>query len=651
MPREFEVKVSKLKGSPAAERGKSVKVFEYTPEEIKDLPQNRGRLFAVVEVTVDDPDVDSSLASKLVWDTLADGYYDLSEEMPVRALEEAVYAARDKLRDFSEDSSLDLLTVALWGGVAYFARVGRPVLYLRRGPEVRELLSGEESVSIGSQILEEDDVLIAGSPVFGRNFTVKSLPQTRFLVEQFEQDAKVPGFAALLLRVGSSREAREEAVKKVGVARLASPKLKQRLERVPSKVSDIISSIKSGSLSLAGVGGKISTALEERVSRGKELAAERKVSQIAPPFSLKIERLSRISLPRIILILAVLLLISISFTTWRQGQKAKAAEFDRLVAQASQGLDEAEGLVSLSNERAKELLDESRANLANADELFSNSEEVSTLQAEADTLYNAIEKITPVGDDKAVYDLSLNVERARGVALSGSGGTVYVVEQTSGSVLSVKLGELPQVSVLGEGKLVGVKELVHEAGYLYLLAEKTIYRLKLSNKKVDEPITFDRCEKAVAIDTYLGNVYLLVSDEDQVYKFWNLTGGYSKAVSWIKEAINLGSVIDMGVDGALWLLTEQGQVMRLFQGKKKPFSISNLSTPFQQPNKIFTHPDLKRVYILDVGNQRVVVLDKNGNFIRQFKGDVLSESNDLWVSDDEKNLYILSGSKIYKVGL
>ena len=662
--REFEFKVSKLEGSPASEHGRFVQVFEFVPQEDEDFPKDRGRLFAVIDLTVV-PGSDVALAAKLVWGALTGGYYDPSEETPIKALEEAVYAARDRLQDFAQGSTLNLLAVALWGDVAYFARIGKPALYLRRGSEVRDLLTEDGAVDIGSQNLEKDDVLVAGSPVFGKNFTAKTLPQTEFLKKQFEGGETVPGFAALLLRTESSVEEREVEVEKSKSGRAAFAKTAASAAAASKKAVKSVSKINVKSLSPTKVKEAVSSALSSRLKHGEEISQAKKTQEQEAPKPQKPQekpakkgKLPKISLPfgrevlpRLTIILVVILVASVAFTTWRQAQKAKVEEFDNLIASVTSSLDEAEGLVGLSNERAKELLDEARSNVVSAESLFPDSEEVDPLLTRADSLFNAIEKITPVEEKHSVYDLGLKVEGAEGLALTGSGSTVYVVDKTSGSLFAVKMGELPQASVLGEGKLSGIRDLVQESGYLYILADDTIYRLRLSNKKIDEPITFDRYGKTTAISTYLGNIYLLVPGEDQIYKFWNLSGGYAKAQGWVKEAINLGSVVDFAIDGEIWMLEINGELIRLSKGKRETFALSNLSTPFDQTIKIFTRPNLKRLYVLDQGNQRVVVLDKGGEFVRQFKGDMLTDLKDLWVSDNEKSLYILSGSKIYRLGL
>lgn len=659
----LEVKVSTLEGSPIAERGKFVQVFEIKLPKDEEFPPERGQLFAVLELMVD-PSQDPEVAGKLVWDTLAEEYYAEEDETPVQALERAVYAVREKLQALSANAVLDLGTVAFRGDVVYYARLGHPALYFRRDVEAFDLLQGEEAASIGSQILEEGDVLVLGSPIFAKNFPPESLPRTEFLEKQFAEGEKVPGFAALLLRLSPSREARETAVRKSRASRLVWGKLRQWSASFGGWAKGIPAVLKKPS----DLGKRIMTAWEKRVSHGRQLAAERKAAAVietrdisepaeeskASALAKKIKwpKIKGLTLRRAIAVLVLILLISVAFTTWQRAQKNRAAEFERLLGVASQNLDEATGLVGLSNERAKELIDEAKASLTTAGSLSSDTSSINQLLARADELFNTIEKITLVTADNLVYDLTLQGEGSNGLALSGAGGTVYALEGTRGAVFAITFpGELAKASALGEGKITGAQEVVAEGGYLYLRGENKLYRINTSKKTVDEPIDFDRITKATALGTYLGNIYLLVPGEEQVYKFWNLTGGYSRAVSWVKEAVPMTEVVDMAIDGEIWLLNSNGTITRLTTGKVEAFAISNLSTASQEPIKIFTHPKLKYLYVLDKGGQRVVVLEKNGNFSRQLKGDVLADLKDLWVSDNEKTLFLLSGNQIYRISL
>ena len=654
----LEVKVSKLESSPTSERGKFVSVFGATPRE--EYPPERGRLFAVVDLKVD-PTEDASVIGRLVWDTLSEEYYAPEEETPVSALERAVYAVRDKLRNLSPTATIELGAAAFRGEVAYLAKIGKPALYLRRGTETLEFLTGEDGVNVSSQILEEGDTVVLGSPVFAKNFPPADLPRTEFLEKQFSSGEKVPGFAALLLTLVSSREAREEAVARSRSSREFWGKVSGVGAGLTRQAKQLVKSVRAPKQ----LKEKFAAAWKKRLYHGEELAKEKHeepevgeqrteiIDQETKPPRKKFQlpKIAGISLPRVIAVLVLILGISVLFTTWQQAKKARAAEFERLLGEATQSLDEAEGLVGLSNEQAVILVTEARADLDRARELSPDATDVDPLLERSIALLNVIEKITPVGEENLKYDLNVQAQGAQGLALAGAGSaTVYVLEGTREAVFSINLSkELPSATELGEGNISGAQELMAEGEYLYLRGSNHVYRLKIKGQVVDEPISFARINKANALGTYLGNIYLLVPGEEQIYKFWNLPGGYAGAQNWIKEAVTTAGVVDMAIDGEIWLLQSDGEIIRLSAGEQVPFSISNLSDTLKEPIKIFTQTGMKRLYILDRGESRIVVLDKSGNFLGQFKGDFLSGATDLWVSSNEKSIFVLAGAKIYQI--
>jgi len=653
--RQLAVKSFKLEGSRSSlERGRFIQVFEYNPPEGDKIPQNRGKLFAVVDLLVGQG-VDAVLAGKLVWATLTGSFYDPSEEMPVMALEEAVYAARDRLRDFSEGSTLHLVAASVVSDVAYLARVGEGVLYLRRGPEVRDPLSGEESVAVSSQILEPDDVLVLGSPVFGKNFSVGNLPQTEFLVKQFEGGARVPGFAAALLTATPTLEAREEAVRRSPAAKTVSSIIR-RVQKGTQNLPNLPATLRSIKLpSPSSWGQSLSSWFKQRVSHGQELAKERqKEAEYPEPVAVSPKgqkKLSPRSLSRIILLLILIFVASVAFTTYRQAQAARQEEFNRLMAEASHQLAEAEGLVGLSNESAVEILVEVLANLDRAHEVWPKGEGVEDLRSRAETAYKAIEKITDVAETDAVYDLSLQEAGAVGAALAGTGNTLYAAIQ-GGGIYGVNLsGDLPQVSRVGGSGFSGVRELVWEQNQLYALTSQTLYRYNLSSKKLDEPLTYEGFDKVAELGTYLSNIYFLAPQSNQIFRFLYTPNGYSRARNRIEDDTSVESAAGMGIDEDIWVTQDATEITRISAGKKAGFAVSNLSTPFKQLSKIFTLPNYKNLYLLDVGNSRIVILDKSGSFLGQLKGEMIGTARDLWVPSGEKSLYFLSGSKIYKVKL
>ena len=64
--------------------------------------------------------------------------------------------------------------------------------------------------------------------------------------------------------------------------------------------------------------------------------------------------------------------------------------------------------------------------------------------------------------------------------------------------------------------------------------------------------------------------------------------------------------------------------------------------------------DFDNVYVADAGNQRIVILNKEGVVQKQIINSdlgVWSEIKGIAVTSDEKAIYVLSGSRVFKVDL
>ena len=68
-------------------------------------------------------------------------------------------------------------------------------------------------------------------------------------------------------------------------------------------------------------------------------------------------------------------------------------------------------------------------------------------------------------------------------------------------------------------------------------------------------------------------------------------------------------------------------------------------------SKIFTSPKLSHIYILEPQEQRVVIIDKSGQFIKQFTSEKFDNILDIGVSDEEKSIYILNNLNLYKINI
>jgi len=170
-----------------------------------------------------------------------------------------------------------------------------------------------------------------------------------------------------------------------------------------------------------------------------------------------------------------------------------------------------------------------------------------------------------------------------------------------------------------------------------------------------------------AIETYYDapNLYLYILDpaESVIKKFQAAAdGGYTDAPEDYKLAdptITLRDGVDLAIDGSIYVLLKNGEIVKLFQGKEVDFPQDGLDQPLSNPVAIaISQPDdMKKgsVYVADAGNQRIVEFDKAGNFVRQFRPasdkPPFDDLRDIAVDGKTSRLFLLNGTTLSFINL
>jgi len=127
--------------------------------------------------------------------------------------------------------------------------------------------------------------------------------------------------------------------------------------------------------------------------------------------------------------------------------------------------------------------------------------------------------------------------------------------------------------------------------------------------------------------------------------------GVLDGVVWAQNP-EFNNAKSMAIAYSIYILKEDGNLVNYAGGAKTGFSVTGLEKPFAEPTKVIADVDLKNIYVADRGNKSIVVLDENGVLLKQYKNDNDSEWTDikgLAVSSDEKTIFVLNSSKIYKI--
>ena len=110
----------------------------------------------------------------------------------------------------------------------------------------------------------------------------------------------------------------------------------------------------------------------------------------------------------------------------------------------------------------------------------------------------------------------------------------------------------------------------------------------------------------------------------------------------------------MTIDGAIFVLFSDGRINKYLGGQPADFALTGLDVPLNNPVAIYTAPDeeVQYLYVADAGNHRIVQLEKDGTFVRQFQpraGEAVSFASlqDIYVDEIGGRLFVLDSNNLY----
>ena len=156
-----------------------------------------------------------------------------------------------------------------------------------------------------------------------------------------------------------------------------------------------------------------------------------------------------------------------------------------------------------------------------------------------------------------------------------------------------------------------------------------------------------------ALFVYNQRLYTIDQTRNQITKHARTQTGYDRGASWLRadETVDLGDAISLAIDGDLFVLKANGEVMKLVAGRRQTFEITGLDPKLREPAILWTYNDVKNLYILEPSQKRVVVLDKNGKLLAQYTASAWQNPTGMVVREEKGEVYILDTNKVYKFNL
>jgi hypothetical protein len=322
--------------------------------------------------------------------------------------------------------------------------------------------------------------------------------------------------------------------------------------------------------------------------------------------------------------------------------KAQAAfeQADTLLLQGERG--QAAELLSQAEESALTVLNsKSNSFRSNAQFLLAGIEE-KKLQVE-----NA-KKVTP----QLVADLGVKNDNLEAVGLMELQGSffVYDLQNVYKTVRNIVENGLP----VSENETILAADARKDQNTLLFLTNSPRiieYREGLITPMGTED---DAWKRGIDIKTYGRYAYVLDPVDNQIWKYERRRAKYSEAIAY-NQGADLSLAVSMAIDGAIYVLSDDGSIQKIFRGVKADYAFKDLpSIPFMGKNlKIYTTVELSFLYVLDPDNKRVLVFEKGDRFAT-YKKQVLFDTDnarDFYVDESGQKVSVLTRDKIYEFSL
>jgi len=641
----MQLKTGKIVGVKGKKSWSQVHVFVPEGEKLK----SHGQLMAALSFKALKEEVEVSSFGTEIITRLQEMYFSNEAESIYKKVEQTLESLA---AEFMTEVELKVVVAVVWqkekAAVLYAGRQGGGQVFLKRKDDLVPLLSEDgEGAKVVSGKLEDKDRVVVGT---GQFFKLVPEGVLKGNLGQEKLEEVVDGLAPIVH--GHTKNSRSAAVvtEIEGVEKKAEESLQQEeVKQMPSEEDKRDEPIReSGKQKMTSKVKEAAAGLLEGIKKAinKETRGEVFVHRRGK---------GQKSAATVAIVLVAVFAVSLVVAGSKRQREKKRAEYQAVVEEVNYKYEEAKSLVELNPLRARSLLEESKARLdeysqAHEGELGSELQELSK---KIDEVLNNVQKEYKEESATEWFDFNLVKEGFRGSDWNQEENIVWVWDKDSSSVVEINL-QTKASKVIAAGDELKGGELVALAGKRgFVVGGGAIEVVDEAEGEIVAEVGGEDWGKIADAVGFSSNLYLLdQNSQGQIYKFLGVNDGLSSQRDYLKgDAYDLSGAVSMAIDGSVWVLFDEGTVVKYVRGEKDAFAVSGLDKSFERPVKIFTSPEVEQIYILDQQQTRVVVLNKNGEYRSQYVWPGMAGVKDLIVSEEQKKIFLLTGEKVFTLDL
>jgi hypothetical protein len=639
---KLTVKIAKLVGTPDQDSWSQVHTF--IPED-EEKRKKRGILLAVFSFS-NGEGTEAVATGRELLSRFHEEFYGETEEKVFTCLKSAMIKIDEEFT--RPERNLEIAACVIIENLAYLAVKGKGKILLKREGVFQTLVKGNEvEIETASGQVKEGDLILLGT-----SFLFQVLPEGRLkaalanetpdeVVEAMaptilgqKEMARASSLVALIQ--GEREEAEPESIAVETEKPPVSPKfhprdwlrrqaflkdIKERLSQVPSKLPRGVS--------------RLYLRQKERELRQKKMILT------------------------VAVILIVLLGVSVIFGSRSHEMNQKKQKFEAISSQIETAIQEGEALRELNPLKAKETLLQAQGLVNDLEELDVEKEKFAEIKSRFEQALATVVKEHELTEVPVYYDLSLIRDQGRGEKMALDGDQGVILDSQGKRLFGFRLSQKSIDVLAGGDELEDASLATIYSDRAYVLTEKGILEIEIESKKTNLVIERDEeWGKILGLGAFGSNLYL-VDGKGMIWRYPRAeTGlpaqaGFGSKQKWFGSGVapDLSEVVSMGIDGSIWLLREDGKILKFTRGAPDTFGYSGLDKEMDRPQAIFIDEATENLYLLDRGNSRILVLAKSGEYQGQYLWPGMSQATDLVVSEAEKKILLLVNDKVYEIGI
>lgn len=557
----------------------------------------------------------------------------------------------------------------------YITQSGSSEAYLVRGTNVSQISEYSEEGDdlflniLSGQIAIQDTILLSSTRIL-RSVTASQLSEI-FTRSDFSDSISV-------LRHELSTHSEENLViTAIGVGRQDSSQSAGFLSKVVAKGKAAADAVKSAANNSGEKIEKLAppvsntTAVDKKVDLKNENDTSSKVSAMLEPtesiFQAPKKSFSDLTSnlpkpPKNLLIIAgsvlTVLILGLGLRAMVGQESEETILLEEKISVAKASIQQADAYL-IQGEKAA-----AKESLAGATEalniIFSSSEdrdrraEALTVQAQVEELRDQIENVTKITPDVLANIQAKNPSfEAQGIVASN--GNIYAYDNRN--LHKTVRNIVEQEVLLSEKETIIAGSARPEQNTLVFLTDGPRV-IEYSDGVINPMATEDTAwKRGIDIKNFSSRfTYILDPVENQIWKYSRQRSNYS-AGSPYNNGADLSQAVSMVIDGAIYILSEDGSIQKLFRGELADYDFQNVpEVPFQGKDlRIFTTVDLSFLYVLDPANSRILIFDKGDRFAtykRQVEFNIPDgKVVDLIIDNAGQKATISTQNKIYEINL